>query len=86
MDEQSKKDIQHGIDSTFLRVLSHQLKSPIDAIQSLLQTIYDGFTGETNVKTLHFIERAVKRASEVEDMVSDLLDYQLYSENPSNSK
>ncbi len=66
-------------DQDAFRILSHQLKSPIDTIQSLLKTISDGFTGEINPQALHLIERAVSRAEEAKEMISDLLDYELLS-------
>ena len=83
MENHKEKNREPSMDDTFIRVLSHQLKAPINAIRSLLNTISDGFTGESNQKTIHFIERASVRAIEAEDMISDLLDYQLYSQEPS---
>jgi NADPH-dependent 2,4-dienoyl-CoA reductase/sulfur reductase-like enzyme/rhodanese-related sulfurtransferase/two-component sensor histidine kinase len=53
--------------------LSHQLKSPVTTIQSLLKTIADGFTGETNPQTLQFIEKALKKAAEANALIADLL-------------
>ena len=64
----------------YIRVLSHQLKSPISSIQSLLNTITEGFTGDIPPKTRYFIEKAVSRADEAKSMISDLLDYELYSQ------
>ncbi|MEW5814060.1 MAG: FAD-dependent oxidoreductase [Spirochaetota bacterium] len=63
----------------YLRILSHQLKSPINAIQFLLDTISKGYAGEVSLKTLQFIEKAKVRTAEAKDMITDLLDYQLYS-------
>ena len=71
---------------SYIKILSHQLRSPINAIQSLLKTVSNGFTGETDPKTLHLIERAVDRTSEAENMISDLLDYELYSQKQSAAK
>jgi NADPH-dependent 2,4-dienoyl-CoA reductase/sulfur reductase-like enzyme/rhodanese-related sulfurtransferase/two-component sensor histidine kinase len=53
--------------------LSHQLKAPVTTIQSLLKTIADGFTGETNPQTLQFIEKALKKAAEANTLIADLL-------------
>ena len=41
-----KKDA--GVDQEYIRVLSHQLKSPINTIQSLLSTISEGYAGEVS--------------------------------------
>ncbi len=80
MSDESKEQ-QNGSDPDYIRVLTHQLKSPINSIQSLLNTIFEGFTGEIPPKTSHFIEKAIGRATEAKEMISDLLDYELYSQN-----
>jgi NADPH-dependent 2,4-dienoyl-CoA reductase/sulfur reductase-like enzyme/rhodanese-related sulfurtransferase len=66
--------------SNFISTLSHQLKAPVATIQSLLKTITDGFTGETNVQTLQFVEKAIKKASEANRLISDLLHFQSYAD------
>ena len=76
--ENQKQDTEASQD--YIRLISHQLKSPINSIESLLRTISEGFTGEINAKALHLIERAVGRAGEAREIISDLLDYQLYSQ------
>ncbi len=72
--------------SAEIEFVSHQLKSPIDAIQTLLDTISKGYTGEANRQTLHVVDRAVKRAAEAKSIISDLLNYGLYSENQAGSR
>jgi Uncharacterized NAD(FAD)-dependent dehydrogenases len=67
------------LSNNFISTLSHQLKAPVNTIQSLLKTITDGFTGETNVQTLQFIEKAIKKASEANSLISDLLHFQAYT-------
>jgi NADPH-dependent 2,4-dienoyl-CoA reductase/sulfur reductase-like enzyme/rhodanese-related sulfurtransferase/two-component sensor histidine kinase len=59
--------------------LSHQLKSPLTTIQSLLKTVLDGFTGETNAQTLQFVDRAIRKAGEASMLIADLLNYQAFS-------
>ena len=76
--ENQKQDTETNQD--YIRLISHQLKSPINSIESLLRTISEGFTGEINAKALHLVERAVGRAGEAREIISDLLDYQLYSQ------
>ena len=66
--------------SNFIGTLSHQLKAPVTTIQSLLKTITDGFTGETNAQTLQFVEKAIKKASEANRLISDLLHFQAYAD------
>lgn len=67
--------------SNYIRILSHQLKSPINSTHSILNTIAEGFTGETNPKTLYLIEKALKGMNDANEMISDLLDYELYAQN-----
>jgi NADPH-dependent 2,4-dienoyl-CoA reductase/sulfur reductase-like enzyme/rhodanese-related sulfurtransferase/two-component sensor histidine kinase len=68
-----------GVNRELLATLSHQLKSPITTIESLLRTISDGFTGETNAQTLQFIDKAIKKAGEAGMLIADLLNYQAYA-------
>ncbi|MBT3275701.1 MAG: hypothetical protein HN368_21280, partial [Spirochaetales bacterium] len=71
----------------YIRLLSHQLKSPINAIETLLNTILEGYAGEMDEKTAYILQKAVLRSSEARDIISDLLDYELYSEaGPINSE
>jgi NADPH-dependent 2,4-dienoyl-CoA reductase/sulfur reductase-like enzyme/rhodanese-related sulfurtransferase/two-component sensor histidine kinase len=68
-----------GITNEGIRILSHQLKTPVSTIHSLLKTIADGFTGETNTHTLRFIEKAMGKASEADRLIADLLRYEAYT-------
>ena len=85
MGEEKKKATKSESDHQDITFLSHQLKSPIEAIQMLLKTISEGYTGEANPKTLHVVERAVNRAAEAKNIISDLLNY-LYSENQTTAR
>jgi len=62
-----------------LRLLSHQLKAPLNAIQSLLNTVAEGFAGAVDPKALRLVSRAASRADEASELVSDLLDFQYYA-------
>lgn len=62
-----------AISKDLIGTLSHQLKSPVTTIQSLLKTVSDGFTGETNTQTLQFIDKALKKAAEANALIADLL-------------
>jgi NADPH-dependent 2,4-dienoyl-CoA reductase/sulfur reductase-like enzyme/rhodanese-related sulfurtransferase/anti-sigma regulatory factor (Ser/Thr protein kinase) len=67
-----------AIDEESIRLISHQLKAPIDAVQALLETIAGGFVGEVDPEALRVVRRAASRAREASAIVSDLIDYQLY--------
>ncbi len=66
-------------DGTYTRFVSHQLKSPINAIQSLLKTVTEGYTGELSAQAKYTIEKAIARAGEASGIVSALLDFERYS-------
>ncbi len=67
-------------DQDYIRLLSHQLKSPINAIESLLNTLVEGYAGNLDEQTLYILKKAVSRSGEAREMISDLLDFELYSE------
>ena len=78
----SKKEIDgKNLESSEIDFITHQLKSPIDAIQTLLDTISQGYTGEVNQQTRYVVKRAIERASEAKGIISDLLDYSIYTED-----
>ena len=64
----------------YIRLLSHQLKSPINAIETLLNTIIQGYAGDLDEKTKYILQKAVIRSSEARDIITDLMDYELYDE------
>ena len=64
----------------YIRLLSHQLKSPINAIESLLNTILEGYAGGLDEQTRYILKKAVSRSGEAREIIADLLDYELYSE------
>lgn len=64
----------------YLRLLSHQLKSPINAIESLLTMILEGYAGGLDEQTRFILKKAVSRSGEAREIIADLLDYELYSE------
>ena len=78
--QKDKKSEKH-LKDPHLSVLSHQLKAPLTSILSLLRTLTQGFTGELNPKALYFIEKAEKRAQDAQQLITDLLDYQRYSDD-----
>ena len=62
-------------DQDYIRLLSHQLKSPINAIESLLNTLVEGYAGNLDEQTLYILKKAVSRSGEAREMISDLLDF-----------
>ena len=59
--------------SRYTRMVTHQLRSPLSAIQSMLRVLLDGYTGSIDAKVVEVIGRAEKRTVKLLDTVSDLL-------------
>ena len=64
----------------YIRLVSHQLKSPINAITSLLNTIIDGYAGTVDDRAKYVVEKAVNRSKEAREMITDLMDFERFSE------
>jgi NADPH-dependent 2,4-dienoyl-CoA reductase/sulfur reductase-like enzyme/rhodanese-related sulfurtransferase len=62
-----------------IRVLSHQLKSPVNAIESMLTMVLDGYSGDVDSKTVHYLKRAVSKTHEARQLISDLVHYEQFS-------
>jgi signal transduction histidine kinase len=58
----------------FLGIASHDLKAPLSAVQSYLQLMLGGFSGELTEKQRQMLERSSIRISEQLELISDLLD------------
>jgi len=56
-----------------LRILAHQLKSPINTLESFLKTLQGGLAGELNPRALYFIDKAVGKTTEARRLITDLL-------------
>lgn len=61
--------------SFFMRKVSHDLKAPLTAIQSLLKAVLGGYTGPVDAKQKELIERASKRSDHALALITDLLKY-----------
>lgn len=57
-----------------LSILSHELKSPLAAVDSYLQVMLGGFTGELTAKQKQWLERSSQRIKELGNLMSNLLD------------
>ncbi len=60
--------------SEFTYKVTHELRSPLSAIQSLLKSIEEGYAGEISVKEKELIIRSEKRTSFLLTLVNGLLD------------
>ena len=58
----------------FLAIASHDLKAPLSAVQSYIQLMLKGFTGELTEKQKQMLERSSTRITEQLELISDLLD------------
>jgi len=60
--------------STFVRTFTHELRSPVGVIYSLLQNITDGYAGEITPLQRDLIQRAIRRTNFLQELIDDLLD------------
>lgn len=58
----------------FLAIASHDLKTPIAAVQSYLQVILGGFVGDVNERQRVMLERSSTRLTELLNLINDILD------------
>ena len=59
--------------SEFIFKVTHELRSPLSAIQSLLKSIEEGYAGEISQKARDLIVRSEKRTGSLLTLVNDLL-------------
>lgn len=67
--------------TSYTRLVSHQLKSPINAVQSLIKTITDGYAGEVSPQARQTLIKALGRAEEATSTISDLLRFEGYAQS-----
>jgi signal transduction histidine kinase len=58
--------------SAFIRLVTHELRAPVAAIQSYLRLILDGYVPESRIREI--IAKAELRANDQLELISDLLD------------
>lgn len=58
----------------FLSIVSHELKSPLAAVESYLEVMLGGFAGELTPKQQRMLERSVLRIHDLSGLINDLLD------------
>jgi two-component system sensor histidine kinase/response regulator len=69
----AKKELERldRFKTTFMLTVAHELRAPLTALQSFLNTIQEGYVPPDQQKAI--LERANERAQELLDMVDDLL-------------
>ncbi|GER80753.1 MAG: GAF domain-containing sensor histidine kinase [Anaerolineales bacterium] len=60
--------------SAFVRTFTHELRSPVGVIHSLLRNLTDGYAGELTALQRDLIERALRRTKFLQELIDDLLD------------
>jgi signal transduction histidine kinase len=60
--------------SRFVRIATHELRSPIGVTESLLTALAGGYVGDMPPSHLEVIQRALKRVQALKSLVNDLLD------------
>jgi len=68
--EEQKKQIRFE----FLSILSHELKAPLNAIESFLKIAQDGVLGNDIASYEHIIKRSLSRIDGMRKLIFDLLD------------
>lgn len=58
----------------FLSVVSHELRSPLAAIENYLQTLLGGYAGELTAKQERMIKRCVIRVTDLRSQIGDVVD------------
>ena len=58
----------------FIRIITHELRSPVSVIRSLLRTMTGGYAGEVSVQQRDLIERAIRRSDFLQKLIDDLLE------------
>jgi signal transduction histidine kinase len=67
---------RHSIDTLtyFLSVVSHELRSPLAAIENYLQTLLGGYAGELTDKQTRMMTRCVLRVTDLRGLIGDVVD------------
>src|SRR5512136_1250422 len=67
---------RHSIDTLtyFLSVVSHELRSPLAAVENYLQTLLGGYAGELTEKQRRMMTRCVLRVTDLRGLIGDVVD------------
>jgi signal transduction histidine kinase len=58
----------------FLSIVSHELRSPLAAIENYLQLIHEGFAGDLNPKQERMVQRSILRILDLRALIGDVVD------------
>jgi signal transduction histidine kinase len=58
----------------FLSIVSHELRSPLAAVENYLQTLLGGFAGELTEKQQRMVKRCVLRVTDLRTLIGDVVD------------
>ena len=58
----------------FLSIVSHELRSPLAAIENYLNTLLGGYAGELTSKQHRMVQRCVLRVSDLRSLIGDVVD------------
>lgn len=67
---------RHAINTLtyFLSIVSHELRSPLAAIENYLQTMLGGFAGELTSKQERMVKRSILRVTDLRALIGDVVD------------
>ena len=60
--------------SQFIQIITHELRSPVSVIRSLLNTLTAGYVGQISGEQMDILCRATRRAEFLQKLIDDLLD------------
>jgi signal transduction histidine kinase len=63
-----------ALKSQFVRMVTHELRSPVSVTRSLLRTIVTGYAGKVSPQQLDILNRASRRIEFLQKLIDDLLD------------
>lgn len=58
----------------FLSVVSHELRSPLAAVENYLQVMLAGYAGELNPKQERMVKRSILRVTDLRSQIGDIVD------------
>ncbi len=79
LQENLRRAYNHAVEmdeakSRFVRIVSHEIRGPLAASQSLIKVALEGYAGGLNDKVRELLERAERRIVQLIDYVNELLD------------
>ena len=58
----------------FLSIVSHELRSPLAAVENYLRTMYGGYAGDLTDKQKRMIQRSILRVTDLTSLIADVVD------------